>query len=232
VLKGWEKAMNPNKARVLISLALMVAGGVGAAVALNQSPSISPSQAPLAQTEPVVAQKVAQKPIQQVPQQSRSQEIATQLDQSMAGQFLKQLSGQADAKVESSKSAIGNFIQQKTDEQRQHLKQIVIDALEETVSGEVKKQTESLRTEFKGVQLTPDQSAQIQQARREMQAEIVKELQANPDLLKQIQTGKVDQTLSQPLKDYSQVVTSVLTPQQRAQWRKNFTALHSQAVNP
>jgi hypothetical protein len=215
----------------------MVAGGVGAAVALNQSPSISPSQAPLAQTEPVVAQKVAQKPIQQVPlqqvpQQSRSQEIATQLDQSMAGQFLKQLSGQADAKVESSKSAIGNFIQQKTDEQRQHLKQIVIDALEETVSGEVKKQTESLRTEFKGVQLTPDQSAQIQQARREMQAEIVKELQANPDLLKQIQTGKVDQTLSQPLKDYSQAVTSVLTPQQRAQWRKNFTALHSQAVNP
>lgn len=229
--------MNPNKARVLISLALMVAGGVGVVVALNQSPSdISSFQAPSTQPEPVVVQKVtqkvAQKPIQQVPQQSRSQEIATQLDQSMAGQFLKQLSGEADAKVEASKSAIGNFIQQKTDEQRQHLKQIVIDALEETVSGEVKKQTESLKAEFKGVQLTPDQSAQIQQARREMQAEIVKELQANPELLKQIQTGKVDQTLSQPLKDYSQVVTTVLTPQQRAQWRKNFNALHSQTVNP
>lgn len=225
--------MNPNKARVLISLALMVAGGVGALVALNHSPSdISSFQTPPAQPEPVVVQKVAQKPIQQAPQQSRSQEIATQLDQSMAGQFLKQLSGQADAKVEASKSAIGNFIKQKTDEQRQYVKQIVIDALEETVSGEVKKQTESLKAEFKGVQLTPDQSAQIQQARREMQAEIVKELQANPELLKQIQTGKVDQTLSQPLKDYSQVVTTVLTPQQRAQWRKNFNALHSQAVNP
>lgn len=219
--------MNPNKGRVLITLALMVSGIVGVAIALSQSPrSASLFQTPPAKTEPVAVTQ----PIQKAPPKSRSQEIATQLDQSLAGQFLKQLSGQADTKVEESKSAIGNFIKQKTNEQREHLKQIVVEALQEAVSGEVNKQTpsltQSLTTEFKGLQLTPDQSAQIQQARRVMQAEIVKELQAKPELLKQIQSGKADQNLSQPLKNYSDVVTSILTPQQREKWQKNFSLLN------
>jgi Spy/CpxP family protein refolding chaperone len=207
--------MNPITGRVLLSLALIGAGFVGVAAALNQAP-----RSIVAPPEKAVAVK---KPVQQAP--SRSSEIATQLDQSMAGQFLKQMTGQADAKVEESKSAIGNFIKQKTDEQRDYLKQVVVEALQETVSGEVKKQTDSLKAEFKGVKLTPDQSTQIQQARREMQSEIVKEIQTNPDLIKQIQAGKADQNLAQPLKNYSQVVTSVLTPQQKEQWQKNFNVL-------
>lgn len=222
-LSRLERTMNPNKGRVLISLALMVSGMVGVAVALSQSPrSATLFQNPPAKTEPVAVTKT----IQQTPPKSRAQEIATQFDQSLAGQLLKGLSNQADEKVQDSKTAVGNFIKQKTDEQRENLKQIVIETLQETVSGEVNKQTQLLKTEFNGVQLTPDQLAQIQQARREMQAEIMRELQANPELIKQIQSGKVDQNISQPLKDYRDVVASVLTPQQREQWQKNFSLLN------
>lgn len=215
--------MNPNKGRVLISLALMVSGMVGVAIAISQSSrSATLFQPSSAKTEPVAAIQ----PVHSAPQQSRSQEIADQLDQSLAGQLLKRLSNRADEKVQGSKTALGNLIKQKTDEHRDHLKQIVLEALEETVSGEVKNQTQSLKFEFKDIQLTPDQSAQVQQARRQMQAEIMREIQANPDLVKQIQSGKVAQNLSQPLQEYRNVVTSVLTPQQQGQWQKNFSLLN------
>lgn len=233
-LSRLVRAMNPNQGRVLITLALMVSGMVGVVVALTQSPrSALLFQEPPAKTEPVAATKpvTTTQPVQQSPPSSRSQEIATQLDQSLAGQLLKQLSQQADTKVQGSKTAIDRFIQQKTDEQRESLKQLVIEALQQTAAGEVKKQSQAFSNEFKGIQLTPAQSAQIQQARRDMQTAMVQQLQSNPELLKQVQsdreTGNLDRALSQPLNGYNQVVTQVLTPQQREQWQKNFKALQS-----
>ncbi|BAU14755.1 hypothetical protein LEP3755_53060 [Leptolyngbya sp. NIES-3755] len=218
--------MNPNKGRVLISLALMVSGIVGVAVAMSQSPrGISllqnPLQAPPAKTQPTV--KSTPKP---VAQESRSQEIAEQLEHSNAAKLLKELTQGADAKVQDSKSAIEGFIQQKTNEQQDYLKQLVIDALREAVTGEVTQQSTAISQEFKGVKLTPEQMTEIQQARREMQTQIVQQLQNNPQLIQQLQAdlqaGRLDQTLSQPLSNYRETIAQILTPQQQQKWQKNF----------
>jgi ribosomal protein L5 len=207
----------------------MVSGIVGAAVALTQSPrGIALFQSPPVKTEPVSTIKPIQKA---VTQQSRSQELTDQLEQSNAAQLLKQLSGQADAKVKDSKSAIEGFIQQKTNEQRDHLKQIVIDALREAMTGEATQQSKALPDEFKGIKLTTEQTAQIQKARREMQTEIVQQLQNNPQLMQQLQSdlqaGRLNQALSQPLNQYSDTIAQILTPQQQQKWQKNFDLLKS-----
>ena len=215
--------MNPNQGRVLISLALMVSGMVGVAVALSQSPrGIALFQSPPAKIEPVSTVKPVQK---EVPQQSRSQEIAAQLGQSNAAQLLKQLSTEAGTTVKNSEGAIAGFIQHKVNQQRNYLKQIVVDALRESVTGEVT-QRSTTSGEFKGVNLTPEQSSEVQKARREMQSEMVKQFQNNPDLVTALQSdlqkGQLNSALSQPIKDYSTAVTRVLTPQQQQKWQKNF----------
>lgn len=214
--------MNPNKGRVLISLALMVSGIVGVAVALTQSPrGIALLQAPPATIEPTV--KSTPKP---VVQESRSQELSEQLEQSNAAKLLEQLTEGADAKINDSKSAIEGFIQQKTNQQRDHLKQIVIDALREAVTGEVTQQSKAISQEFKGIKLTPEQTTEIQQARREMQSQIVQQLQNNPQLIQQLQAdlpaGRLNQTLSQPLNTYRDTIAQILTPQQQQKWQKTF----------
>jgi len=220
--------MNPNKGRVIISLALVASGMVGVISAMTQSPGrIALLQSPPAKMEPVstVPTQTA-KPIQTEPQQSRSQELANQFEHSTAAQLLKQLTNKADTKVQDSKSAIGSFIQRKTSEQREHFKQMVVDALREMVTEEVTQQSKALSDEFKGIQLSSDQTAQIQRARREMQTEIVQQLQNNPQLLKQLQSdlqaGRSNQALSDSLSNYSDAVAQVLTPQQRQKWQKNF----------
>ncbi|MGG6267698.1 hypothetical protein ACQ4M3_11430 [Leptolyngbya sp. AN03gr2] len=218
--------MNPNKGRVLISLALMVSGMVGVAVALSQSPRgiallQTPLQTPPAKTQPTV--KSTPKP---VAQESRSQELSEQLEQSNAAKFLKQLTDGADAKVQDSKSAIEGFIQQKANEQQNYLKQLVIDALREAVTGEATQQSKAISQEFKGVKLTPEQTTRIQQARQEMQTQIVQQLQNNPQLIQQLQAdlqaGRLNQTLSQPLNNYQDTIAKILTPQQEQKWQKNF----------
>ncbi|MER3476843.1 MAG: hypothetical protein C4287_10315 [Leptolyngbya sp. ERB_1_2] len=223
---SWKQAMNPNKGRVLISLALVVSGLVGAA--MTQSPrGIALLQSPPAKMEPASTAPIqTAEPVQTVPQQSRSQELANQFEHSTAAQLLKQLTNEADTKVQDSKSAIEGFIQQKTNEQRQHLKQVVVDALREAVTGEVTQHSKALSDEFKGIKLTPDQTAQIQKARREMQTEIVQQLQNNPQLIKRLQSdlqaGRSNQALSNSLSNYSDVIAQILTPQQRQKWQKNF----------
>lgn len=214
--------MNPNKGRVLISLALMVSGMVGVGIALSQSPrGVALFQAPPTKTEPVINQ--APKP---AAQQSRSQELSEQLEQSNAAKLLKQLSEGTDTKVKDSKNAIEGFIQQKTTEQRGYLQQLVIDALREAITGEVTQQSKAIPQEFKGVKLTPEQTTEIQKARRNMQSEIVQQLQNNPQLIQQLQAdlqaGKLNQTLSQPLNNYSSAIAQILTPQQQQKWQKNF----------
>ncbi len=216
--------MNPNKGRVLIALALMVSGIVGVAVAMTQSSrGIALLQLPSAKMEPVSTAKPTQKT---VPQQSRSQEITDQLEHSNAAQLLKQLSNEADSTVKDSKSAIEGFIQQKTNEQRDYLKQIVVDAMREAVTGEATQPSKALSNEFKGIKLTSSQTGQIQQARREMQTEMVQQLQNNPQLIKQLQSdlqaGRLNQALSQPLSNYRNAIAQILSPQQQQKWQKNF----------
>ncbi len=215
--------MNPNKGRVLISLALMVSGIVGVGIALIQSPrGIALLQVPFAKTEPVSTVKPNPK---EVPQQSRSQEIANQLKQSNAAQLLKQLSNEADSTVKDSKTAIEGFIQRKTTQQRDNLKRIVADALREAVTGEVTQRSTS-SGEFKGMKLTTEQNAEIQKAQRQMQVEMVRQIQNNPGLIQQLrsdlQQERLDPTLVQPIKNYSDAVAQVLTPQQQQKWQKNF----------
>ncbi|MBE9011900.1 hypothetical protein IQ250_16990 [Pseudanabaenaceae cyanobacterium LEGE 13415] len=223
-------AMNPNKGRVLISLALMVSGMVGVAVALSQSPrGIALFQAPPAKIEPVKTQpKATPKP---AAPHSRSQELSEQLEQSNAAKLLKQLTEGADAKVQDSKSAIERFIQRKANEQGNYLKQVVIDALREAVTGEVTQQSKTISQEFKDIKLTSEQRTAIQQARREMQTQIVQQVQNNPQLVQQLpadlQAGRLNQTLSQPLSNYSEAIAQILTPQQQQRWQKNF----DQALN-
>jgi hypothetical protein len=157
---------------------------------------------------------------------SRSQELSEQLKQSNAAKLLEQISGGADTKVNDAKSAIEGFIQQKTNEQRDYLKQVVIDALQEAITGEVTQQSSLISQEFKGVKLTPEQTTEIQRARRDMQSEIVQQLQNNPQLIQQLQAdlqaGRLSQTLSQPLNSYSDAIAQILTPQQQQKWQKNF----------
>lgn len=219
--------MNPNKGSVLIALALMVSGLVGITVALVQSPRrIALLQTPTAKTEPILNQ--SPKP---APQGSRSQEIADQLKQSNAAKLLKQLSEGADAKVKDSESAIGGFIQQKANEQQNYLKQMVMDALREAVTGQVTQRSTSIPQEFSGIKLTPKQSTQIQKARREMQTEVVQQLQSNPQIIQQLQTDlkarRLNQAVAQPLSNYRESIAQILTPQQQQTWQKNF----NQALN-
>jgi len=223
--------MNPNKGRVLISLALMVSGIVGVAVAMSQSPrGIALLQNPL-QASPAKTQPVAKPTPKPVAQESRSQEIAEQLEQSNAAKLLKELTQGADAKVQDSKSAIEGFIQRKANEQQDHLKQLVIGALREAVTGEVTQSSKTISQEFKGIKLTPEQTTEIQQARREMQTQIVQQLQNNPQLIQQLQAdlqaGRLNQTLSQPLSNYRATIAQILTPQQQQKWQKDF----DQAIN-
>lgn len=213
--------MNPNKGKVLLALSLVVSGLVGVGLALKQSPQrMALSEAPPAKIEPIA------KPIQKAPEQSRSQDITNQLEQSNAAQLLKQLSNEADAKVKDSKSMIGDFIRQKTTEQRDHLKQVVVGALREAVTGEVTQRSPILSDEFKGMKLSPDQIDRLEKARQQMQTEIVRQLQNNPQLVKQLQAdlqaGRLNQTLSQPLSNYRDAVAQVLTPEQQQKWQKNF----------
>lgn len=223
--------MNPNKGRVLISLALMVSGIIGAAIAMTQSPrGIALLQSPSAKIAPVSTANPTQKTVSQ---QSRSQEVTDQLEHSNAAQLLKQLSNEADTTVKDSKSAIEGFIQQKTTEQRDYLKQIVVDALREAVTGEATQQSKALSNEFKGIKLTSDQTTQIQKARREMQTEMVQQLQNHPQLINQLQSdlqaGRLNQVLSQPLSNYRDAIAQILTPPQQQKWQKNFNL--NQALN-
>ncbi|HTL90144.1 MAG TPA: hypothetical protein VL134_12145 [Leptolyngbya sp.] len=224
--------MEPNKGRVLISLALLVSGIVGAAVALSQSPrGMELFEAPLVQTQPMNQPVATIKPIQQAPrqetpQQSRSQEVEKQLEQSNAAKLLDQLSNKADSAVQDSKNAVEGFIQRKATEQRDRLKQAAVDALREAITGKVTQQSTSLSDEFKGIQLTAEQNAEIQNARKTLQSELVKQFKENPNLVEQLQSelqkGRLDTTLSQPVTNYSNDVTQILTPQQQQQWQKNF----------
>ncbi|MBD1844747.1 hypothetical protein H6F89_15345 [Cyanobacteria bacterium FACHB-63] len=211
--------MNPNQGKVLLALSLFVSALVGVGLAIRQPPH----QVALSQAQP--REQIA-KPIQKAPQQNRSQDITNQLEQSNAAQLLKQLSNEADAKVKDSKSAIGDFIQQKTTEQRDHLKQAVVGALREAVTGEVTQRSRTFSDEFKGMKLSAEQIDRLERARQQMQTEIVRQLQNNPQLVKQLQAdlqaGRLNQTLSQPLSNYRDAVAQVLTPEQQQKWQKNF----------
>ncbi|MBD1824850.1 hypothetical protein H6F51_20485 [Cyanobacteria bacterium FACHB-DQ100] len=213
--------MNPNKGKVLLALSLVVSGLVGVGLALKQSPPrMAVFEAPPTKIEPIA------KPIQKTPAQSRSQDITSQLEQSNAAQLLKQLSKEADTKVQDSKSTIAGFIQQKTIEQRDHLKQSVVGALREAITGEVTQRSSVLSDEFKGIKLSADQAAQVEKAHRQMQTEIVQQLKNNPRLVNQLkadlQAGRLNQTLSQSLSNYKDAVAQVLTPEQQQKWQKNF----------
>ncbi|MBD2078874.1 hypothetical protein [Leptolyngbya sp. FACHB-17] len=213
--------MNPNKGKVLLALSLVVSGLMGVGLALKQSPQhMALFEAPPTKIEPIA------KPIQKTPAQSRSQDITSQLEQSNAAQLLKQLSKEADTKVQDSKSTIGDFIQQKTIEQRDHLKQSVVGALREAITGEVTQRANVLSDEFKGIKLSADQAAQLEKAHRQMQTEIVQQLKNDPQLVNQLkadlQAGRLNQTLSQSLSNYKDAVAQVLTPEQQQKWQKNF----------
>jgi hypothetical protein len=217
--------MNPTLAKILLTIALLSAGVVGIRIAMNTPPSEPQAVAPSPESSIVPVEQPQPKPTAAV-KKTRSQDFAEQFDRSLAGKLLKDLSGAKDAKVREAEDAIAGFIKQKTDEQREYLKQIVLEAISESLSGVVPQGSDFLTKEFKGMELTPDQEKQIQQARETLRSQTAQMLQANPEMLMKLQAdlqaGKLDETFSKPLKAYSDQVSGILTPEQRQEWQKRL----------
>jgi cell shape-determining protein MreC len=219
-----------NKSLSLMAIAISLAGITGVVIAVGQS---------------LNRVQFAQTPAQSIPSQPASEkrpkrlderqaEVADQLANSTAGQLTSKLSEGVNSAVENSKTAIGQFIQQKLDEQRAQLQQTIVDALKtnaqkgvnsaiEAAFGEVDR---NFAAEFEGIKLTSDQQAQIRQARQKMQQDAAKILQSNPDLaLGQLQKADAKQlqdSLAVPLKTYVNSIATMLTPEQRQKWQQNF----------
>jgi hypothetical protein len=217
--------MNPTLAKILLTIALLTAGVVGIRVATNIPLSEPQAVAPSPEPEPSAVESPKPKPTAAV-KKTRSQDIAEQFDRSLAGKLLQDLSNAKDAKVREAEDAIAGFIQQKTDEHREYLKQIVLEAISESLSGVVPQNSDFLNKEFKGIELTPAQEKEIQQARETLRSQTAQMLQANPEMLKKLQSdlqaGKLDDTFSRPLKVYTDAVSGILTPEQRQEWQKRF----------
>jgi hypothetical protein len=222
---------NRNKSLSLMAIAISLAGIVGMVVAVSQSLNrVQFAQTPAQpKASPLVSAEKRPKRIDE-----RQAEVADQLANSTAGHLTSELSKGVTSAVESSKTAIGKFIQQKLDEQRVQLQQTIVDALKtnaeqgvnsalDAAFGEVDR---NLATEFQGIKLTSEQQAQIRQARQKMQQDAAKILQSNPELalgrLQKTDAKQLQDSLAVPLKSYIDSIAATLTPEQRQQWQQNF----------
>ncbi len=218
--------MNSTLAKILLLIAVITSGFVGIKLATDAPLGEPEASTPTPKLAPVAVEQPQPKQTPSTEPRTRSRDLSEQFDRSLAGKVLERLSNEKDAKIKEAQGAIEGFIQQKTNEKREQLKQIAIEALNESLSGIVPNDANLFAKEFKGISLTPEQEADIQQARQKMRSQISDLLKANPAMLQQLQAdleaGKLDRTLSEPLNNYRDAVSSALTPEQKKQWKKHF----------
>jgi hypothetical protein len=233
---------NQNKSIVLMSSAIALAGMIGVGVAIHQSGvqiplsfmETSGNDRPPSQPASEPAPTLERRPKRL---EERQAELVDRLSNTTAGRITSQLPNEVNAAVQNSKTAIGQFVQKKLNEQQTRLQQALVEGLKSksneginsAMDAALAEVDRSIATEFQNIQLTPQQQSQIQQARQKMQSDAVRILQSNPELvLEQLKNSDIkplQEALAVPLRTYINTIASTLTPEQRQKWQQNFDAL-------
>ncbi|MGV0023575.1 hypothetical protein [Phormidesmis priestleyi] len=219
-----------NKSLSLMAIAISLAGITGIVLAVSQSLNrVQFAQTP---AQPKASQPTPERRPKRLDE--RQTQVADPLANSTAGQLTSKLSEGVNSAVKNSKTAIGQFIQQKRDEQRAQLQQTIVDALQtnaqqgvnNAIDAAFKEVDRNLAAELQGIKLTSDQQAQISQVRQKMQQDAAKILQSKPELalgqLQKTDAKQLQDLLAVPLKTYIDSISATLTPEQRQKWQQNF----------